>query len=64
MKNKILIVDDERDIVKLLEYNLKKEGFKIFTSYDGADALKTVVTAHPDLIILDLMLPEINGLEV
>lgn len=64
MKEKILIVDDERDIVKLIDYNLKKEGFKTYTSYDGKDALVTAFEERPALVILDLMLPEIDGLEV
>lgn len=64
MKEKILIVDDERDIVKLIDYNLKKEGFKTYTSYDGKDALVTAFAERPDLVILDLMLPELDGLEV
>ncbi|MEI8350391.1 MAG: response regulator transcription factor [Candidatus Omnitrophota bacterium] len=64
MKEKILIVDDEKDIVKMLDYNLKKEGFRTIFSYDGEDALDLTVKEHPDLIILDLMLPGLDGLEV
>jgi two-component system, OmpR family, alkaline phosphatase synthesis response regulator PhoP len=64
MKEKILIVDDEKDIVKLLDYNLKKEGFRTVLSYDGRDALALAQKEHPNLIILDLMLPEVDGLEV
>lgn len=64
MKEKILIVDDEKDIVKLLDYNLKKEGFRTVLSYDGKDALELVVKEHPNLVLLDLMLPEVDGLEV
>jgi two-component system alkaline phosphatase synthesis response regulator PhoP len=64
MKEKILIVDDEKDIVKMLEYNLKKEGFRTITAYDGEEALDRVHREHPDLILLDLMLPGLDGLEV
>lgn len=64
MKEKILIVDDERDIVKMLDYNLKKEGFRTVFSYDGEDALDLVNRERPDLVILDLMLPGMDGLDV
>jgi len=64
MKEKILIVDDERDIVKMLDYNLKKEGYRTISASDGEDALERVTREHPDLIILDLMLPGMDGLEV
>jgi two-component system alkaline phosphatase synthesis response regulator PhoP len=64
MKETLLIVEDEKDIVKMLEYNLKKEGFKVLSSRDGEDALDSAARHHPDLVILDLMLPGIDGLEV
>jgi len=64
MKETILIVEDEKDIVKMLEYNLNKEGFKTLSSRDGEDALDQAVRQHPDLVILDLMLPGMDGLEV
>lgn len=64
MKEKILIVDDEKDIVKMLDYNLKKEGFRIISCHDGEDALDMVNREHPALVILDLMLPGMDGLEV
>lgn len=64
MKEKILIVEDEKDIIKMLDYNLKKEGFKTLSAHDGEDALDLVNKEHPDLIILDLMLPVMDGLEV
>jgi two-component system alkaline phosphatase synthesis response regulator PhoP len=64
MKEKILIVDDEKDIVKMLDYNLKKEGFRTVLAYDGEEALDLASREHPDLIVLDLMLPGIDGLEV
>jgi len=64
VKEKILIVEDEKDIIKMLEYNLKKEGFKVIDARDGEDALDLAVREYPDLILLDLMLPGIDGLEV
>lgn len=64
MKETILIVEDEKDIVKMLEYNLAKEGFKIISVRDGEDALDSANRKCPDLIILDLMLPGMDGLEV
>lgn len=64
MKEKILIVEDEKDIVKMLEYNLKKEGFKVIAAVDGEDALELAGRQQPDLILLDLMLPGMDGLEV
>ncbi len=64
MKEKILIVEDEKDILKMLEYNLKKEGFRTISAYDGEDALDLASREYPDLVILDLMLPGMDGLEV
>lgn len=64
MKETILIVEDEKDIVKMLDYNLKKEGFKTLSVHDGEDALDLASKDKPDLIILDLMLPGMDGLEV
>ena len=64
MKEKILVVEDEKDIAKMLDYNLKKEGFKTLSAHDGEDALDLVNGERPDLIILDLMLPGMDGLEV
>lgn len=61
---KILIVEDEKDIVELLKYNLQKEGFKTIFAYNGNDALESIEKGNPDLIILDLMLPEIDGIEI
>jgi two-component system alkaline phosphatase synthesis response regulator PhoP len=61
---KILVVDDEKDIVNLVSYNLEKEGFKVLKAYDGETALQMVQTRNPDLVILDLMLPGVQGLEV
>ena len=64
MKETILIVEDEKDIVKMLEYNLKKEGFVTLSCGDGEYALDVAARKLPGLIILDLMLPGIDGLEV
>ncbi len=61
---KILIVDDEPDLVELVSYNLKKEGFKVSSSPNGEDALEKVRRNAFDLIILDLMLPGIQGVEL
>jgi len=63
-KEKILVVDDEKDIVELLQYNLEKEGYKISSVFSGEQCLENVKTELPDLILLDLMLPEIDGLDV
>lgn len=64
MKEKILIVEDDRDITKMLDYNLKKEGFRVISVADGEDALESAHKEHPDLILLDLMLPGMDGLDV
>ena len=64
MKEKILIVDDEKDIARMLDYNLKKEGYRSVVCYDGQDALAAAGKEHFDLILLDLMLPGMDGLEV
>jgi len=63
-KRKILIVDDEHDIVSLVSYNLKKEGFDVSSAFDGEEALKAVRKEKFNLIILDLMLPGIQGMEL
>jgi phosphate regulon transcriptional regulator PhoB len=64
MKKKVLIVDDEKDIVDLITYNLEKEGFATIRAYDGEAALGLVKAKKPDLVILDLMLPGVRGLDV
>jgi two-component system, OmpR family, alkaline phosphatase synthesis response regulator PhoP len=63
-QKKILIVDDEKDIVELISYNLEQEGFAVIRAYDGQMAWERVKTAKPDLVVLDLMIPGIHGLEV
>ena len=62
--SKILIVDDEKDIVDLISYNLEKEGFSTAKAYDGETSIELIKTQKPDLMILDLMLPKMNGLDV
>ena len=64
MKPKILVVDDEPDVVRLIEFNLKAAGYDVITAEDGAEGLQRARSASPDLIVLDLMLPEVEGLEV
>jgi two-component system phosphate regulon response regulator PhoB len=64
MKAKILVVDDEPDVLHLIQYNLNAADYDVVTAGDGEQALKKVRAAPPDLIILDLMLPELDGLEV
>ena len=64
MSKKILIVEDELDLVKLLRYNLEKEGFRVTQTTDGSLALAEIRRDLPDLLILDLMLPGVDGLEV
>lgn len=64
MNHKILIVEDERDIVKMLEYALKKEGFTALSVRNGLEAVKTAEKERPDLVLLDLMLPGMSGLDV
>ncbi len=63
-KEKILIIEDEKDIVKMLDYNLKKEGFRVSSANNGEDGLDMVRKEYPDIILLDLMLPGMDGLEV
>lgn len=61
---KILLVDDEPDILELLEYHLEKEGYKTKKASDGEAALKKAAKFNPDIIVLDIMMPELNGIEV
>lgn len=61
---KILIVDDEPDILEILSYNLRKEGFMVETANNGEEGLKKAVQVMPDLIILDIMMPQMDGVEV
>jgi len=61
---KILVVDDEKPIVEILKYNLEKEGFHVLTAFDGEEALNKVEEESPDLIVLDIMLPQKDGFAV
>jgi len=63
-KQKILAVDDEEDILELLRFNLTKEGFAVVCATSGEEALKSALSSRPDLILLDLLLPGMDGLEV
>ena len=63
-KKKILIVDDEKPIVEILTYNLHKEGYETIEAYDGEQAITLALTQKPDLILLDIMLPKVDGLTV
>lgn len=62
-KHKVLIVDDEPDIRELIEYNLKKEGYQVFTATNGQEAVTEAKRVLPDLIILDIMMPKMDGIE-
>ncbi len=64
MAARILIADDEKDIVELIAFNLEKEGFPVLKAYDGETALEIVRNGRPDLLLLDLMLPGIPGLDL
>lgn len=60
----ILVVDDEENIVNIIEYNLKKEGYKVIKAYDGEEGLAVALAKSPDLVILDIMMPKMDGYEV
>ncbi len=64
MARKILVVDDERHIVRLVQVNLEKVGYQVLTAYDGVEALEQVAKESPDMIILDVMMPRMDGFEV
>jgi two-component system phosphate regulon response regulator PhoB len=64
VRPRILVVDDEPEAVELVEFNLAQAGYSVITAGDGAEALKKARSAQPSLIVLDLMLPEVDGLEV
>ena len=64
MQQKILVVDDEPDIVELIAFNLEAEGYAVITATSGLEALNRARAILPDLIVLDLMLPELDGLAV
>ena len=64
MNSRILVVDDEADIAALVAYNLAREGYRVSTARSGLEALTAAVEETPDLVILDLMLPDLSGFEV
>ena len=64
MPKKILAVDDERHIVRLVEVNLQRAGYEVVTAYDGREALEKVESEKPDLVVLDVMMPYMDGFEV
>lgn len=64
MEKKILVVDDEKPIADILQFNLKKEGYNVYCAYDGNEAIKMVEEIQPDLILLDIMIPQKDGMEV
>jgi two-component system alkaline phosphatase synthesis response regulator PhoP len=64
MSSRVLVIEDEKDLVKLLKYNLEKEGYEVLAATDGAAGLAAAKKEQPHLIILDLMLPKIDGMEV
>ncbi|MBQ7096942.1 MAG: response regulator transcription factor [Clostridia bacterium] len=64
MEKKVLVVDDERPIVEILKINLQKEGYVVFEAYDGEEAVNKAMMIEPDLILLDVMLPKLDGFSV
>lgn len=64
MNKKVLVVDDDAKIVELVKLYLNRDGYKVLVAYDGIEALSLARESHPDLIVLDLMLPGCDGLEV
>ncbi|HOO83951.1 MAG TPA: response regulator, partial [Prolixibacteraceae bacterium] len=61
-EKRILLVDDEVDILEFISYNLEKEGYKVYTAQNGKDAIKIADKKVPDLIVLDVMMPEMDGI--
>lgn len=64
LRSRILVIEDDKDIVELVRYNLEKEGYQVTASSDGATGLAQLRKSPPDLLILDLMLPKLSGLEI
>jgi two-component system, OmpR family, alkaline phosphatase synthesis response regulator PhoP len=64
MMKRILLIEDDKDIVELVRYNLEKDGYQVVTATDGASGLAQIRKAPPDLLVLDLMLPKLSGLEI
>ena len=63
-KKRILVVDDERHIVRLVQVNLERAGYEVLTAFDGVEALEKVKTESPDMVVLDVMMPRMDGFEV
>src|SRR6202044_3033531 len=61
---RVLVIEDDKDIVELVRYNLEKDGYQVASSGDGATGLAQIRKAAPDLLVLDLMLPKLSGLEI
>jgi DNA-binding response OmpR family regulator len=61
---RVLVVEDERDVADLIRYNLTREGYDVVVALTGADALKQAREIHPDLVLLDIMVPQLNGWEI
>jgi len=61
---KILIIEDDKDIVEILSYNLNKEGYNLETAYNGQEGYEKAMAFRPDLILLDIMMPEMDGMEL
>jgi DNA-binding response OmpR family regulator len=64
MRKKILVVDDDADLIELISFNLKQAGYSIGTASNGVDAIKKAHSLSPDLIVLDVMMPELDGFAV
>ena len=64
MEKKILIIDDEPDILEFLSYNFKKNGYDVFRAVDGRDGIKQAESTHPDIIVSDILMPNVNGIEM
>ncbi len=60
---KVLVVDDEPDVVEILSYNLSRENYLIYKAYNGSDGVRVAHEVHPDLVIMDIRMPGINGIE-
>lgn len=63
-KTKVLIVEDDKSLSEILGYNLEKEGYKVFSAYDGRDGIELALLKKPDIILLDIMLPSVSGIDV
>jgi len=64
MATKVLVCDDERHIVRLIQVNLEKAGYTVVTAYDGKDGLEKIKAEKPDMVVLDVMMPYMDGFEV